>query len=85
MRRAVTEPAVATSAPSTAIETLFSHPDVRIVSFTTSSSARGMDGVRGPHDEDDGRLSWYSPPERTIAVGKNDSADERRSMELTKI
>jgi hypothetical protein len=44
-----------------------------------------MDGVRGPHDEDDGRLSWYSPPERTIAVGKNDSADERRSMELTKI
>ncbi|EFY93639.1 hypothetical protein MAC_00130 [Metarhizium acridum CQMa 102] len=78
MRRVLTEPAivqrerVATSAPRTVVETLYSHPDARIVSFTASvhcQSDTAGDSARAPEDGDAGNLAWWSPLERTIAVG----------------
>ncbi|KAF5130501.1 hypothetical protein E5D57_006839 [Metarhizium anisopliae] len=79
MRRVVTEPAimpterVATSAPRTVVETLYSHPEARIVSFTASvhcQSDTAGDSARTPEDGGDaGNLAWWSPLERTIAVG----------------
>ncbi|KIE01522.1 hypothetical protein MAJ_02327, partial [Metarhizium majus ARSEF 297] len=79
MRRVVTEPAimqterVATSAPRTVVETLYSHPEARIVSFTASvhcQSDTAGNNARTPEDGGDaGNLAWWSPLERTIAVG----------------
>jgi len=82
MRRSVTMPTRAAehtaprrssvvSAPEPQVETLFKHPSVRIVSFTTTSvptnrhdskSAAGL-------EEEVGTLSWTSPLERLMAVG----------------
>lgn len=89
MRRVVTEPAimqterVATSAPRTVVETLYSHPEARIVSFTASvhcQSDTAGDSARAPEDGGDaGNLAWWSPLERTIAVGKRCKSPEQHA------
>ncbi|KZL75794.1 hypothetical protein CI238_09933 [Colletotrichum incanum] len=50
------------------IETLYNHPNVKIVAFTAASRGRARSPGRGPADEP-GSLSAYSQLERTIAIG----------------
>jgi hypothetical protein len=56
---------------SALVETLYYHPNIKIISFTASARAisrsptRGGDGAR----DEVGTLSWSSQLERTIAVG----------------
>ncbi|EFQ30476.1 hypothetical protein CGRA01v4_10024 [Colletotrichum graminicola] len=50
------------------IETLYNHPNVKIVAFTAASRGRPRSPGRGPADEP-GSLSAYSQLERTIAIG----------------
>ena len=63
----------AASQSSALVETLYYHPNIKIVSFTASARAisrsptRGSDGV---DKEEVGTLSWSSQIERTIAVGR---------------
>lgn len=54
------------------VETLFSHPDVKIISFEARAS-RVLDATPATKtnpDIDAGSLPWKSPLERIIAVGK---------------
>ncbi|GKT39879.1 uncharacterized protein ColSpa_00060 [Colletotrichum spaethianum] len=72
-RRVVTAPVpTQTSRPSSSagglIETLYNHPNVKIVAFTAASRGRARSPGRGPADEP-GSLSPYSQLERTIAIG----------------
>ncbi|KAK1975399.1 inheritance of peroxisomes protein 1-domain-containing protein [Colletotrichum cereale] len=50
------------------IETLYNHPNVKIVAFTAAFRGRPRSPGRGPADEP-GSLSAYSQLERTIAIG----------------
>ncbi|KAF9870420.1 hypothetical protein CkaCkLH20_12087 [Colletotrichum karsti] len=50
------------------VETLYNHPNVKIVAFSAASRGRARSPGRGPADEP-GTLSAYSQLERTIAVG----------------
>ncbi|KAL0936712.1 uncharacterized protein CTRU02_208927 [Colletotrichum truncatum] len=50
------------------VETLYNHPNVKIVAFTAASRGRARSPGRGPADEP-GTLSAYSQLERTIAIG----------------
>lgn len=79
-RRAVTAPTAfpqshshSSSQSDSAVETLFVHPSVKIVSFS-SSRRQGSIGqsasTTADAEEEAGTLSWKSPVERTIAVGK---------------
>ncbi|KAK1995523.1 hypothetical protein LX36DRAFT_713093 [Colletotrichum falcatum] len=72
-RRVVTAPVpTQVSRPSSSagglIETLYNHPNVKIVAFTAASRGRARSPGRGPPDEP-GSLSAYSQLERTIAIG----------------
>ncbi|CAM1503732.1 Fc.00g013230.m01.CDS01 [Cosmosporella sp. VM-42] len=54
------------------VETLYNHPNVKIISFTASGRAFSRSLGRGsvlPIDDEPGTLSWSSQLERTIAVG----------------
>lgn len=68
-RRASTAPDGRPPPPSSStqgsVETLYSHPNAKIIAFT--ATARSV--PRGSADEDQGTLSWSSQLERTIAVG----------------
>lgn len=68
------EPAVASSSSTSAtplseglVETLYSHPNVKIIAFT--AAGRAFRGSGFPSGEAPGTLSWSSHVERTIAVG----------------
>ncbi|TDZ51599.1 hypothetical protein CTRI78_v007561 [Colletotrichum trifolii] len=50
------------------VETLYNHPNVKIVAFTATSRGRARSPGRGPADEP-GTLSATSQLERTIAIG----------------
>ncbi|KAE9568127.1 hypothetical protein CGMCC3_g15786 [Colletotrichum fructicola] len=50
------------------VETLYNHPNVKIVAFSAASRGRARSPGRGPADEP-GTLSPYSQLERTIAIG----------------
>ncbi|KAH7129300.1 inheritance of peroxisomes protein 1-domain-containing protein [Dactylonectria estremocensis] len=69
------EPAVASSSSTPMpplsqgiVETLYSHPNVKIIAFTTSGRVPRTTGL--PSGEAPGTLSWSSQIERTIAVGQ---------------
>ena len=49
------------------VETLYNHPNAKIIAFTATARAVPR---HGPLEEDQGTLSWSSQLERTIAVGK---------------
>ena len=72
-RRVFSAPAGYRPSPGTAdaapIETLYVHPNVRIVSFTApvASLSPGVDAAR----LESGTLASYSRLERTIAVGQS--------------
>ncbi|KAF4993802.1 hypothetical protein FDECE_13305 [Fusarium decemcellulare] len=53
------------------VETLYSHPNVKLISFTASGRTFSMSSS-GPvfKDDEPGTLSWSSQLERTIAVGQ---------------
>ncbi|KAL2115092.1 hypothetical protein VTJ04DRAFT_10755 [Mycothermus thermophilus] len=74
-RRVFTSP-VTTSAPPSAgspqssdglVDTLYAHPNVKIVAFT--AGARPFSISPRPAEVEPGTLQWWSPLERTIAVG----------------
>ncbi|KAH7122846.1 inheritance of peroxisomes protein 1-domain-containing protein [Dactylonectria macrodidyma] len=69
------EPAAASSSSTTMpplsegiVETLYSHPNVKIIAFTTSGRVPRTTGLSS--GEAPGTLSWSSQIERTIAVGQ---------------
>ncbi len=70
--------------PEPQIETLYKHPSVRIVSFTTTSvpTSRYQTSTVPGVDEEVGTLSWTSPLERLMAVGMNSCIALRRSIML---
>ncbi|KAL2694635.1 hypothetical protein Neosp_001220 [[Neocosmospora] mangrovei] len=49
------------------VETLYNHPNAKIISFT--ASGRALSRSPGGPDDEPGSLSWSSQLERTIAVG----------------
>ncbi|KAL2751917.1 hypothetical protein ACRALDRAFT_1078336 [Sodiomyces alcalophilus JCM 7366] len=51
------------------VETLYNHPNVKIIAFTASGRARARSPGRAPAEEEPGTLDWSSQLERTIAVG----------------
>jgi hypothetical protein len=55
------------------VETLYIHPNVRIVAFSTASSwnSRPTPKSESKSGEECGTLRWTSSIERLIAVGKN--------------
>ncbi|KXH39695.1 hypothetical protein CNYM01_11583 [Colletotrichum nymphaeae SA-01] len=63
----MSRPAPSTSAGGL-VETLYNHPNVKIVAFATTSRGRARSPGRGPSDEP-GSLSAHSQLERTIAIG----------------
>ncbi|KAJ0297857.1 hypothetical protein COL5a_011134 [Colletotrichum fioriniae] len=63
----MTRPAPSTSAGGL-VETLYNHPNVKIVAFAAASRGRARSPGRGPSDEP-GSLSAHSQLERTIAIG----------------
>ncbi|KAK1673080.1 inheritance of peroxisomes protein 1-domain-containing protein [Colletotrichum godetiae] len=74
-RRVATAPVpthLSRPAPSTSagglVETLYNHPNVKIVAFAAASRGRARSPGRGPSDEP-GSLSAHSQLERTIAIG----------------
>lgn len=84
-RRAVTVPtalqvnhhhnsAANTWGDTAAVETLYSHPDIKIISFAAagSGSRRASDAAVSETlaDAEVGTLSWFSRLERIIAVGR---------------
>ena len=80
-RRTSTAPVTASESPSAAtppapppsvgglVDTLYDHPNVKIVSFTAGGRSLSFD-PRAPPDAP-GSLSWSSQLERTIAVGES--------------
>ncbi|KAK2022736.1 hypothetical protein LX32DRAFT_184071 [Colletotrichum zoysiae] len=64
----VSRPSSSSSSAGGLIETLYNHPNVKIVTFTAASRGRARSPGRGPADEP-GSLSAYSQLERTIAIG----------------
>ncbi|KAF5017154.1 hypothetical protein F66182_10949 [Fusarium sp. NRRL 66182] len=76
----------AASPDSDLVETLYSHPNARIISFTASGRAvaRSPGGASLSRDDAPGTLSWSSQLERTIAVELpvEDPEDQRRAEEL---
>lgn len=79
-RRSATAPILVTpsqrQAPSitdSLVETLYQHPDARVVAFTASGSGGAAVkpiGSQASQNAEDGSLLSYSSTERTIAVGK---------------
>ncbi|MBE3047616.1 hypothetical protein IMZ48_34905 [Candidatus Bathyarchaeota archaeon] len=63
--RSATSPA---SSSQGGVETLYNHPNARIIAFTATARAVPRSPARDS-DEDLGSLSWSSQLERTIAVG----------------
>ncbi|SPO05512.1 uncharacterized protein DNG_08199 [Cephalotrichum gorgonifer] len=53
------------------VETLYNHPNVKIIAFTASARSvpRSPSANGSPADDGQGALSWSSQLERTIAVG----------------
>lgn len=53
------------------VETLYNHPNAKIIAFTATARAIPPDPPAGESStgEDQGTLSWSSQLERTIAVG----------------
>lgn len=72
-RRASTAPDGRPPPPSSStqgsVETLYNHPNVKIIAFTATARSIPRDST----DEDQGTLSWSSQLERTIAVGTSPS------------
>lgn len=64
----ITTPAPRSTSAGGLVETLYNHPNVKIVAFTAASRGRARSPGRGPRDEP-GTLSAYSQLERTIAIG----------------
>ncbi|KAK4187846.1 inheritance of peroxisomes protein 1-domain-containing protein [Podospora australis] len=62
-----TNPAQPASAVTGIVDTLYDHPNVKIVSFSAGSHHLTV-GPRA-HEVEPGTLSWFSQLERTIAVG----------------
>ncbi|KAF4983827.1 hypothetical protein FZEAL_864 [Fusarium zealandicum] len=54
--------------PESLVETLYSHPNAKIISFTASGRALSGRPVF-PREDEPGTLAWSSQLERTIAVG----------------
>ena len=77
----------AASPPSDGVvETLYNHPNAKIISFTASGRAFSRSLGRSsvlPIDDEPGTLSWSSQLERTIAVGKNMVFKPNESCGLT--
>ena len=65
-------PPQASSATQGGVETLYNHPNAKIIAFTATARAiprsPPLDGSSA--EEDQGTLSWSSQLERTIAVGR---------------
>ncbi|KAF6812552.1 hypothetical protein CSOJ01_05101 [Colletotrichum sojae] len=64
----ITTPAPRSTSAGGLVETLYNHPNVKIVAFTAASRGRARSPGRGPPDEP-GTLSAHSQLERTIAIG----------------
>ncbi|KAH6844834.1 inheritance of peroxisomes protein 1-domain-containing protein [Chaetomium sp. MPI-CAGE-AT-0009] len=66
----IPQPATSPQAASGLVDTLYDHPNVKIISFTAGASSLfvGQRTGDGP-DIEPGSLSWSSQLERTIAVG----------------
>ena len=64
------QPAASAQSAGGLVDTLYDHPNVKIVSFTAGASSLfvGQGAAAGP-DIEPGSLSWSSQLERTIAVG----------------
>ncbi|PKS12317.1 hypothetical protein jhhlp_001617 [Lomentospora prolificans] len=77
-RRVFTAPVPSTRQPSSSsapgspgsVETLYNHPNAKIIAFTATARAVPRSPTNGAStEEDQGTLSWSSQLERTIAVG----------------
>ncbi|EEY21341.1 conserved hypothetical protein [Verticillium alfalfae VaMs.102] len=75
-RRVMTAPQGSVCSPSSSsqsapglVETLYNHPNVKIIAFTASGRSRARSPGRAPPDEEPGSLSSSSQLERTIAIG----------------
>ncbi|PNH73572.1 hypothetical protein VD0001_g3993 [Verticillium dahliae] len=75
-RRVMTAPQGSVCSPSSSsqsapglVETLYNHPNVKIIAFTASGRNRARSPGRAPPDEEPGSLASSSQLERTIAVG----------------
>ncbi len=70
-RRTFTAPVAPSAPPPPAglVDTLYDHPNVKIVSFTAGGRSLSI-GPPGSSEIPPGSLSWSSQLERTIAVGK---------------
>lgn len=61
------------------VETLYNHPNAKIIAFTTT--ARAIPPLSDASaEEDQGTLSWSSQLERTIAVGRSRRPAPRAEM-----
>ncbi|EGY20299.1 uncharacterized protein VDAG_02315 [Verticillium dahliae VdLs.17] len=74
-RRVMTAPQGSVCSPSSSsqsapglVETLYNHPNVKIIAFTASGRNRARSPGRAPPDEEPGSLASSSQLERTIAV-----------------
>lgn len=65
-------PPQASSATQGGVETLYNHPNAKIIAFTATARAvpRSPSLREAAADEDQGTLSWSSQLERTLAVGR---------------
>lgn len=73
-RRVMTAPLASTSASTKSnggglVETLYNHPNAKIIAFSASGRGRARSPGRAQPDEEPGSLSATSGLERTIAVG----------------
>lgn len=70
-RRSATAPVGLAQQPAGqgGVETLYNHPNAKIVAFTATARAVPRSPSPRDSDEDLGTLSWSSQLERTIAVG----------------
>lgn len=74
------------SIPGKQDETLFEHPSVRIVAFSTASPATrrasSSQNTGADQEEEEGTLPWSSSMERTIAVGMIENFPSLLSVKL---
>ncbi|KAM0324553.1 hypothetical protein ACHAQA_007938 [Verticillium albo-atrum] len=65
----VSKPSPSSQSAAGLVETLYNHPNVKIIAFTASGRNRARSPGRAPADEEPGSLPSSSQLERTIAVG----------------
>ncbi|KAM0277530.1 hypothetical protein ACHAQH_005729 [Verticillium albo-atrum] len=68
MTAPVPKPSASSQSASGLVETLYNHPNVKIIAFTASGRNRARSPGRAPADEKPGSLPSSSQLERTIAV-----------------